>query len=106
MLEPVSAESTRAHVICGEKAALTARLVEAVRALAAPEFAQPDEIQAEPVCTLEDHTVGAHWGFMMDLDGPDSGSVWTPWTPWTPWTADRGPDAVVVLPDEPARLST
>ncbi len=93
MNEPATTESTRTHFICGERAVLPARLVEAARVLAVPSTVQPYEIQAEPVCTLEEHVVGAHWGFVRDLDGPNTGSV------WTPWTAGRGPDAVVVLPD-------
>lgn len=93
MNEPASTESTRTHFICGERTVLPARLIEAARVIAGPGTVQPHEIQAEPVCTLEEHAVGAHWGFVRDLDGRGTGSV------WTPWTAGRGPDAVVVLPD-------
>jgi len=98
MIESATTEtsSSSARLICGARTALPAQLVVDALALAGPGNARLDEVQAELLCTLEEHTVGAHWGFVMDLDLPDTGSV------WTPWTGGFGPSAVVVLPDCPA----
>ena len=81
--------------LCGERAVLPLPFVAAAIALAAPRLVSVDEVHIDLLCTLEEHTVGAHWGLVTDLDGPGTGAVWTPWT-------DCEPTGIVVLPDCPA----
>ena len=88
--------ATKRPVVCGARAYLPGRLVPQAVALAAPGTAEAGDVQRHVRCTLQAHAGGLHAGFVMQLDGVDTGSVWTHWT--------RGtlPAAVVVHPDCPA----
>lgn len=84
---------THAPTLCGERTALPASLVAAARKFAPPGATSPDDVQRELRCTLEQHPLGDHHAFVMELPGATSGAV------WTRWTRGHRPTAVFVLPD-------
>ncbi|UWE08706.1 hypothetical protein [Actinacidiphila bryophytorum] len=94
-------ESTRQRCalvpICGERTCLPPEL-----AAFATEFAAPGshgaEVQRYLRCCLQEHdeTDHDHYAYVLDLDGPDSGSV------WTSWVRGEAPECLVVLQDCPA----
>jgi len=80
--------------VCGERAHLPYEAVEAALKLAPR--AEPDDVERLVRCTLEDHSTGDHFAFVLELDGVHTGSV------WARWIRGRLPAAVLVLPDCPA----
>lgn len=87
----------RPRTVCGAGAYLPSSLV--VRALAletsAARPAEPEDVQRHLRCTLE-HAPGTdHYALVLELDGPDTGSVWTSW----PWGQESDSWQLTVLPD-------
>lgn len=55
------------------------------------------DVTESPSCGLQEHdAVTSHYGFVMDLDGPDSGAV------WAVWTGEAGAPMLLVRPDCPS----
>jgi hypothetical protein len=79
--------------VCGAVAYLPLHLLGAALAFAAPGTAQPADVERYLRCTLQAHPEGAHFALVMELDGADTGSVWTRWTTGEP------PAILTVLPD-------
>jgi hypothetical protein len=50
-------------------------------------------VQVDLRCTLAAHPTGDHFALVRDLDGPDTGALWTTWTP------GHRPADVIVLAD-------
>lgn len=57
-----------------------------------PGCADITDVEEHPVCLLQTHPLGPHYGIVMELDGPDTGAVWAVWS-------DKGSPHLVVLPD-------
>jgi hypothetical protein len=76
-----------------------ALLVGAVDMEPAPGRAELSDVEERPVCTIQGDHDGAHYGLVMNLDGPTSGAVWAVWT-------SGGAPHLIVLPDCPASAST
>lgn len=51
------------------------------------------DVERQLRCTLQAHDDDPHYALVMELDGPDTGSV------WTSWAAGNSPELLVVLPD-------
>jgi len=86
--------------VCGAITFLPSHLVEAAVGLAAPGSAERADVERHVRCTLQAHPAdGDHHGLVMDLEGRDTGSVWTRWGPGRP------PAEVVVLPDCPGEAA-
>lgn len=83
--------------VCGAIAYLPTHLVPEALALEA-ELGQAGtaDVQRHLRCTLQAHHEGDHHGHVLDLDGVDTGSV------WTTWTNGKAPEKVTVLPDCPS----
>ncbi|HEY5833459.1 hypothetical protein [Streptomyces sp.] len=82
--------------VCGARAYLPEALVPlALRLETRADRATERDVERHLRCTLESHEAGPHWELVMDLDGPDTGSV------WTYWADGSAPESVVVLPDCP-----
>ncbi|MFC4030268.1 hypothetical protein ACFO3J_02150 [Streptomyces polygonati] len=79
--------------VCGDRAHLPTRLVLLALRLAPSREGQREDVQRELRCVMEEAHAGAHHGFAMELDGVDTGSV------WTRWLAGEEPGDVVVLAD-------
>lgn len=84
------------RAVCGERGRLPVQLVPEAMAHAAAGAAAADDVERHPRCMLEAHTVGDHFAFVMELDGPGTGAV------WTRWSRDGPPAVLLVLPDCPA----
>lgn len=89
---PLTASASTAPT-CGNMAYLPTALVPLALAAHAEGTYGREDVQRQLRCGLEKHHDGAHHGFVMELAGADSGSV------WTRWVTDAAPEAVVVLPD-------
>jgi hypothetical protein len=86
--------------VCGASAFLPGALVPDVLALetSTERPAVPGDVQRHLRCTLERHAPGSdHYALLMELDGPDTGSVWTTWP--SSGQAEQWP--LLVLPDCP-----
>lgn len=81
--------------VCGEQELLPPELMPKALELAPWGTAQCDDVQRDLHCTLQRHEGGDHYAFVMEIDGPQTGSV------WTHWAAGARPAEVVVLPDCP-----
>lgn len=79
--------------VCGVRTGLPADLIPIVMSFANPGSVGIADIELALRCTLGAHATGDHHAFVMHLDGPDTGSV------WTRWTGDQPPATAVVLPD-------
>lgn len=83
--------------ICGERTYLPSALLALTDEFAVPDGKSADA-QQDLRCCLEEHDEidHDHYAYVMDLDDPDSGSVWTSWV--------RGelPAELLVLEDCPA----
>lgn len=83
--------------ICGERTYLPAELLASTGEFAIPSSKAAD-VQQDLRCCLEEHDEGDHdhYAYVMDLDDPESGAVWTTWV--------RGelPAELLVLQDCPA----
>lgn len=100
MTEPSTANVAYATPrVCGARTYLPGRLVPMALKLARTTAGDgdPNDVQRMLRCPLTQHHDGPHHGFVMDLDGVDTGSVWTPWR-----TGDE-PALVMVLGDCPGR---
>lgn len=83
--------------ICGERAYLPTELAVFAAEFAAPGTQSTDVLRFLRCCLQEhDETDHDHYAHVMDLDGPDSGSV------WTSWVRGEAPEGLVVLQDCPA----
>ncbi|WP_329136105.1 hypothetical protein OG552_23725 [Streptomyces sp. NBC_01476] len=82
------------RLACGETRAVPAQLIPAAL-IFAPAGSVPSDVERVARCTLQAHLAGDHHGFVLDLPGPDTGSVWTTWAP------GGEPASVAVLPDCP-----
>lgn len=69
------------------------RLVTAALEFVLPGISRIPEVHRDLRCPLQEHTNGDHYAYVMHLDGPDTGAVWTHWIP------GQEPGEVVVLPD-------
>jgi hypothetical protein len=81
--------------VCGAQTYLPAALVPLAVRLGAADHVTELDVQRDLRCTLEAHATGEHWALVLDLDGPDTGSV------WTYWPAGGLPEKVATLPDCP-----
>ena len=79
--------------ICDERTVLCEHLVPTVLEYALPGAAQSVDVQRNLRCTLQQHTTDEHYGFVLHLDGTNSGSV------WARWTGRHEHVTVTVLPD-------
>ncbi|WP_188281633.1 hypothetical protein [Streptomyces sp. CBMA29] len=80
--------------VCGERTYLSAELADRARDFPSRRgAAEPEDVQRQLRCTLESHDSGDHHAFVMELDGPESGSL------WTRWIRGHHPTAVFALPD-------
>jgi hypothetical protein len=73
-----------ARTVCGAGNYLPTYLVSEAMALetSTRRPAEPQDVQRYLRCTLERHEPGTdHHSLVLELDGPDSGAVWTTW-PW------------------------
>jgi hypothetical protein len=88
-----AATTVATHPVCGERAYLSIELVDKALEFAAGGSVGPADVERQLRCTLQEHTTGDHFAFVVDLDGRDTGSV------WARWVQGRLPASVVVLPD-------
>lgn len=79
MSDPTPASFLGQVPVCGQRALLPRHLISAALAFATCGSASPRDVEKKLRCPLETH-VGEHHGFVMHLDGVDTGSVWTSWT--------------------------
>ena len=79
--------------VCREATALPLYLIPLALAFGAPRGASTRDVEMDLRCVLQAHTSGDHRAFVMHLDGPDTGSV------WTDWNDRQAPLALAVLPD-------
>lgn len=84
-------------LVCGATADLPDCLIPDALALeTALGRAGAADVQRYLRCTLQAHHDGDHHGHVLDLDGVDTGSV------WTTWSTGGAPEKVTVLPDCPS----
>ncbi|WP_225850921.1 hypothetical protein [Streptomyces sp. HPF1205] len=81
------------YPICGERTYLPAELMGRALELAAGGTVGSVDVERQLRCTLQAHTIGDHFAFVVELDGGHAGSV------WARWTRGHSPAGVVVLPD-------
>jgi hypothetical protein len=62
--------------------------------------ARPEDVEVNLRCVLQAHADGEHHGFVMELDGIDSGAVWATWTDEPPTAVEVRADCRAVSPPE------
>jgi hypothetical protein len=65
--------------ICGERMNLPAGLAAAAFAYGDSADTEYGDAERELRCPLEAHTTGDHFAFVRELDGTDTGALWTTW---------------------------
>jgi hypothetical protein len=85
--------ANRQGQICGERMTLPAELAAAALAYGDSTDTESGDVERELRCSLEAHTTGDHFAFVRELDGADTGSL------WTSWARGHRPAGVVVLGD-------
>ncbi|MYS22825.1 hypothetical protein GA0115240_144882 [Streptomyces sp. DvalAA-14] len=65
--------------ICGERVGLPAELAAAALSYEDSADTESGDVERELRCSLEAHTTGDHFAFVRELDGADTGSLWTSW---------------------------
>lgn len=81
--------------VCNARAYLPSGLVPVALALETRSTPADTEVERGLRCSLQGQHDNDHHGLVLELDGIDTGSV------WTRWTTDQLPYVVVVLPDCP-----
>jgi hypothetical protein len=92
---PTDVHPARRVPVCGVQTTLAPDLVAVTLAFEGAAGARAEYVEVHLRCVLQAHADGEHHGFVMELDGHDSGAVWATWT-------DEPPKAVEVRPDCPA----
>ena len=82
--------------VCGERSYLPTFLGPAALAFAPPGTSSTLDVDRDLRCVLQAHTTGDHYAFVMQIDGHDSGVV------WTSWNGEHQPVSLEVRPDCPA----
>lgn len=75
---PVSADR-RLPASCGERTSLPDELAAKALAFGGGSDVGPGDVQTDVRCTLQVHATGDHFALVRDLEGIDTGSVWTSW---------------------------
>jgi hypothetical protein len=74
-----SQDPGRGVAVCGARARLPLHLTPSALSSADPGSATIADVEVDLHCSLEAHSTGDHHAFVMHIDGPDTGSVWTSW---------------------------
>lgn len=97
---PSAAQPSRRVPVCGVQTTLPPDLVPVTLAFDRAAGARPEDVEVNLRCVLQAHADGEHHGFVMELDGIDSGAVWATWTDEPPTAVEVRADCRAVSPPE------
>ncbi|MFI5759118.1 hypothetical protein [Streptomyces sp. NPDC051569] len=99
--QPAMTHAKTLFPVCGRTARLPEYLVQEALRIATPYGpSEEDDVERDLWCHLQVHRDGNHSALVLDLDGADTGAIWTCWADGVPAAAlDIRPDCSFVDPE-------